>query len=281
MLAYIEILRPLNGIMAVVAVVVASLIAGAPFNPLHIGIIFAALVVFLQTGAGMAINDYFDREIDRLNKPLRPIPSRRISPANAKIYAGALFALSLAFAWLINVYAFALAAFNVIVLRLYARNLKKTPYGHFVVSYLVAAVYIFASLITEKVSALILILSALAFLANAGREIAKGIEDLKADKKMKAKTFEVEYGKEKAAMVGISLTALAILLSPVPLWFGLKFNYIFVIAVADVIFLYCAYLLYRSRNETLDIAAQTSAGCQKFYKLGMIVALAAFVVGIL
>src|SRR3989338_1279320 len=115
MLAYIEILRPLNALMTIVGVLIGAAIAGVPFNPLHLGLIFAALATFLQLGAGNAINDYFDREIDKINKPLWPIPSGRISPANAKIYAGILFAVSLAFAWLINIYAFVFAAFNFLV----------------------------------------------------------------------------------------------------------------------------------------------------------------------
>ena len=115
MLAYIEILRPINVAMAIAGVVIAAAVAGVPLNPLHLGIIFAAVAAALQLGAGNAINDYFDREIDKIGKPLRPIPSGRISPANAKIYAAALFALSLVFAGMINIYAFLLAAFNIFV----------------------------------------------------------------------------------------------------------------------------------------------------------------------
>ncbi len=281
MFAYLEILRPVNGLMAVLAVLVGAAVAGVPLSPLHAGIIFAALAVFLQSGAGMVNNDYFDLEIDKINKPLRPIPSGRVSPRNAKIYAGGLFALSLIFAYLINFYALGLAAFNVAVTYLYSSYFKRTPYGHLIVSYLVGSVYIFASLITEKIPAVILILSGLAFFVNFAREIAKGIEDLKADKKLGAKTLEVEWGKEKAAVAGIALTAIGILLSPLPIYFGIKFNYVYLAAAADLIFLYCAYLLWKTREQTLLEAETTGSEAQKFFKIGMIVALAAFVVGIL
>ena len=281
MIAYIEILRPANGIMAIAAVVVAAAVAGVSFNPLHAGIILAALATFFQLGAGNVINDYFDRDIDKINKPLRAIPSRRISPANAKIYAGGLFALSLIFAWLINFYAFGFAAFNYLVSYFYSANMKKTWLGHFVVSYLVASPAIFAALITESVPAANLILFGLIFLINTGREIAKGIEDFRGDKKFKAKTLEIDFGKEKAAAVGIAFTLAGILLSPAPIYFGLKFNYIYTIAFADLIFAYCCYLLWKTREETLEIAEKTCAAAQKFYKIGMIVALVAFVVGIL
>ncbi len=48
--------------------------------------------------AGMALNDYADREIDAVERPSRPIPSGRISPEFALGFAGALTAGSLALA---------------------------------------------------------------------------------------------------------------------------------------------------------------------------------------
>ncbi|HLE07470.1 MAG TPA: geranylgeranylglycerol-phosphate geranylgeranyltransferase [archaeon] len=283
MFAYIEILRPVNAVMTVVGVIVAAAIAGVPFNPLHAGIIFAALATFLQLGAGNTINDYFDREIDKTNKPLRPIPSGRISPQNAKIYAGILFAVSLALAWLMNIYAFAFAVFSLIVSYFYSANLKKTWLGHFVVSYLVASPAIFAALITESVPATNLLLFGLIFLINTGREVAKGIEDFKGDKKFHAHTLEIESGIERAAVVGIVFTLAGILLSPLPTVYGMRINtnYIYVIIVADIIFLYCAHLLFKSRKETLDEAAKIGARAQKFFKIGMAMAMVAFVAGIL
>lgn len=281
MLAYIEILRPINAVMAVAGVVIAAAVAGVPFNPLHLGIIFAAVAAALQLGAGNVINDYFDRDIDKINKPLRPIPSGRISPANAKIYAGILFAASLIFAGLINIYALALAAFNIFVSCIYSAHFKKTPYGHFVVSYMIGSMPIFASLITEKIPPVIFLLAAMNFFANLMREVAKGVEDMRADKKLGAQTLEIEFGKEKAAVVGIGAAAVGIILSPLPIYFGLNFNYIYAIAAADLVFAYCAYLLWKSRKETLLEAETTGASCQKFSKLGMIISLVAFAVGIL
>ena len=281
MLAYIEILRPLNGLMAVLAVIVGAAVAGVPFNPLYLGIIFAAVAVFLQTGAGMVLNDYFDLDIDKINKPLRPIPSKRISPANAKIYAAVLFVASLVFAYLVNFYALGLSLFNIFVTYIYSASLKRTSLGHFAASYLVASIYIFAALIIGNISAAVLLLSALAFFVNFGREVAKGIEDFRGDKKFRAKTFEIEFGIPTAALAGIAFTIVAILLSPLPIYFGLKINYIYFAAAADLIFAYCCFFLWKSREETLEDSAKTGSRAQMFYKIGMVVALVAFAVGIL
>ena len=68
---YIEILRPVNAVMAVITVILMALIAGR----FDVDVLLACVVVFTATGAGNVINDYFDHEIDRVNRPSRPIPS--------------------------------------------------------------------------------------------------------------------------------------------------------------------------------------------------------------
>ena len=40
---------------------------------------------FMLTAASMAINDYYDREIDAINEPNRPIPSGLNTPKEALV----------------------------------------------------------------------------------------------------------------------------------------------------------------------------------------------------
>ena len=49
---------------------------------------------------GMVWNDYFDRELDRRERPERPIPSGKISPGRAALCGGLLVAGGVAFAFL-------------------------------------------------------------------------------------------------------------------------------------------------------------------------------------
>ena len=51
------------------------------------GLVAASSCLYL---AGMALNDYADREVDAVERPGRPIPSGRVSPAFALGLAGAL-----------------------------------------------------------------------------------------------------------------------------------------------------------------------------------------------
>ena len=79
-----ELIRWANCAMAGSAAVAGTLIAYLALpETIQVQIIhepfIVFLVVFFITGAGNAINDYFDLEIDRVNRPRRPIPSGRMS----------------------------------------------------------------------------------------------------------------------------------------------------------------------------------------------------------
>ena len=63
MLSYVKLLRPLNGLMSVIAVWIGALLAGADIIP-GMKIIYGFVAVFLVSGAGMVVNDIFDINID-------------------------------------------------------------------------------------------------------------------------------------------------------------------------------------------------------------------------
>ena len=127
--------------MAAAAAIVGLAIAGG-LEPLAAALIF--LTVFLITGAGNAINDYYDREIDAINRPKRPIPSGRISARAAFYYSLVLFAVGCLCAGLVNQICLEVAAFNSVLLFLYARNLKATPLaGNICVAFLTGSAFLF------------------------------------------------------------------------------------------------------------------------------------------
>ena len=88
--SYIEIIRPGNVVMAVIAVVLVAIVADSYTIPVLLGM----LSVFFAISGGNVINDVFDYKIDSINRPDRPIPSGRISLENARKYAYLLFILS-------------------------------------------------------------------------------------------------------------------------------------------------------------------------------------------
>ncbi|MGW0422813.1 SCO3242 family prenyltransferase [Streptomyces sp. NPDC003015] len=71
--------------------------AGRPLCPATLGTVASSACLYW---AGMALNDYADRDLDAVERPERPIPSGQISPAAALAAAGALTATGLGLALL-------------------------------------------------------------------------------------------------------------------------------------------------------------------------------------
>ena len=80
----LRLIRPANCFMMGFAVFVGIILAHSVFsNVLLLKIIFGFCTGFFLTGAAMIINDYFDRKIDAINEPSRPIPAGLVSPNEA------------------------------------------------------------------------------------------------------------------------------------------------------------------------------------------------------
>ena len=78
--AYIQLSRPVNVLMAFAAVPVGCWIAGARIGD-AVQVFLAALSVAFVAASANAINDVFDMEIDRINKPYAPAAQQFTSTA--------------------------------------------------------------------------------------------------------------------------------------------------------------------------------------------------------
>ena len=84
----LELARPGNAVAAGVLTFTGALIPSGAFlgpgAPDELRAVAAAVIATVAaTGAGNAINDYFDREIDRINRPDRPLPRGAVTPREA------------------------------------------------------------------------------------------------------------------------------------------------------------------------------------------------------
>ena len=192
--AYVELLRPNNGILAVLGIILGYIVA-ASFTAGSVQIIFAIIVAFLINGAGNVINDYFDHKIDEINRPRGPIPSGRASRGNVLVYFIVLIAVGIVLSYLVSVYFFYLAIINSIVSFVYSWKLKGTPLiGNITVSWLAASTFLGGALILYSFYSIpypVVILASIAFLATLSREIFKDAEDVEGDKKFGAKTLPI------------------------------------------------------------------------------------------
>ena len=233
---YFEIIRPITSFLAALGAVIGAIISGLPFSIFYFLIFF---VLFLLSSAGMVINDYYDIEIDKINAPQRPLPSGRIKREDAFIFGLFLFTLGILLSAFLNIYCFLLAIINSLLEFLYAKHFKKGfLFGNILVSFFTASTFLFGAFLTFDFK-IIWVLSLMAFLANMGREIYKGIEDIKGDKKLKLETLPIISGKRSAKEIAQGFIALAVVLSPLPYLSGLLNSlYLRIVSISNILFLY-------------------------------------------
>lgn len=267
----LELIRYRNCAMAGLAAVIGGFIAySAAQGPLILLPVF--LTVFVVTGAGNAINDYFDAGIDAINRPDRPIPSGRITKESAYTFSIALFAAGVIISYFIGTIPFFIAAFNSLLLYFYAFSLKRKVFvGNLSVAYLTGSTLLFGgAAFGEKGIEITLVLFFLSMLATLAREIVKAIEDVEGDRKEGASTLPIRIGEKRSAYVACTFGILAVILSPLPYLMNL-FNapYLYVVGIADALFLYAVVLILK----------KNPSASSKFFKIAMFFALLAFIAG--
>lgn len=240
--AFIRLIRPANCVMVGFAVIVGAALARKELLVQQLqNLLLGFSTAFLLTGAAMAINDYYDREIDAINEPKRPIPSGAVAPNEALVFAFILTFIGFAAAiltysvpnWQCLLTAFA----SWVIVILYVTKGKKTGLlGNLMVSACVAVPFIYGSFVVGRGILLTTsIFVAIAFLSNTGREITKGIVDVQGDKKNNIRTIAVLYGEQKAAIVAAAFYLSAVSLTPLPLlWRIVSFWFLPFVVLADM-----------------------------------------------
>lgn len=228
LLATIQILRPHN--MLAAAACVASgyaLSGGSDLGAIAAPLLFTALV----TGLGNLINDFYDRDIDRVNKPSRPIPSGRLTPRYVgRLYLGGSLLTVVAMIRILHGPVFFIVLSWQILLYIYARAGKRIFFaGGVLVASIAASAFFAGTAVTTRLSAAIFP-AGFAFLLVLGRELLKGAEDVDGDRMAGASTPAVRYGVDATVRWGCALLMLCVLAVPLP---GLLGHYprIYVIAM--------------------------------------------------
>lgn len=285
MRTYLELMRYGNCLMAGFAALIGVAIAyniltgdlptssyhPGPFPFSSAGLVF--LVVFLVSGAGNAINDYFDVEIDTINRPDRPIPSGRVGTKEALYLSLFLFALGSVLGFLINPVCGLIALFNSLLLIFYAKTLKGTPFfGNLSIGYLTGSTFLFgASVFGTQGLEVLSVLFLLAALAITAREVVKDIEDMEGDEKGGADTLPIRIGAKQAGYLAAGIGFLAVILSPLPYLLGiLGTRFLYLVILADLGFFAAIFQLLAKNNPTKS---------SKFFKLAMLFALISFLAG--
>lgn len=250
---FVRLMRPLNCGMMGFAVFVGVLLASPQqLYSNWLEILFGFLTGFLLCAAAMTINDYYDRTIDAINEPARPIPSGTVSSQQALVFVGVLSAIGLAFALFISPLGLVVATISLLITGIYLTVGKRSGLpGNFLVSACVAIPFIYGSIIVvDAVNLNVLFFASMAFLANTGREITKGIVDVKGDSVENVQTLAVRYGERPAAITAAIFYVAAVALTPVTWFLGLvSVWFIPFVVVTDIGLIACAILLIKDNSR--------------------------------
>ena len=267
---FLRLFRFGNGVMGILGVVIGAFIAvGFDIGDHVLNLIISSAVVLAFMAGGNSLNDYIDREIDRTAHPERPLPTGEIAPRTAlAIGISGLAAAPLLSVLMMSVIVTAIVAVAAALMVSYELFLKQRGFvGNVVIAVLTGMIFLFGGAVVDNVEGN-LIIAAMAALVSVGREIAKDIQDMGSDEGRK--TLPMMIGVKRAAAVAAAFFILGPVLSIWPLADGM-FGWLYcVVFAADAIFIYSAFIIFRRADVS-----------QKTAKFAMLIALIAFVLGVI
>ena len=259
------------------AVIVGSVLSRS--NSLSIllpNLLYGFITGFTLTAGSMAANDYYDREIDSVNEPNRPIPSGGIQPKEALAFASILALVGFGAAFLTSSLSLVIAVVSWAIFMAYTTVGKRTGLlGNFLVSACVSIPFVYGSVVaTDAIQLTVLFFVLMVFLSNTGREIMKGIVDIEGDRRQNVKTMAVRFGSKTAAVSAAAFYISATLLSPIPLLLDLvSFWFIPLVAITDI-------GLWASSLALLkDHSRESARRIKRIVLMSFLIGLLAFLVG--
>jgi geranylgeranylglycerol-phosphate geranylgeranyltransferase len=244
---YIQLTRPINLLIAFVSIFMGGFVTGS-IQPLA-RLLFACLSgTFIAAGAN-AVNDFYDLEIDRINRPKRPLPSGRISPTHAHVFSIVLFILGIVFSVFIHMAGTIIAISSSVLLYLYSLRLKRTVlWGNITVATITGMAFVYGGMAVGR-TRVAMVVGVFAFFYHGAREIIKDVEDIEGDQAQGISTLPIRYGV-KSALVWITIALIILIgLTFIPYVLGIFSVYYLVIVVVGVDFFLVYVLMSMWRNS--------------------------------
>jgi len=203
---HIKLLRPLNVFTSGLAMVIGSGILGTFNNTGTLLLVMAVVMCF--AGAANALNDVVDYEIDKINRPMRPLPSGFVKKRTALFISILLFSMgTLACLELSEAAKVIGIVIALPFMVLYSKYLKGMPLiGNMIVAFILGLSFLFCGAAFNNMSPM-WIPMILAFGLTLVRELVKDIADMEGDQSAGLKTFPITAGIEKSIQLSIFLSA--------------------------------------------------------------------------
>lgn len=172
----------------------------------------AALSYFCVSASGFAINDYFDVDIDAINKPYRPIPAGILSRQAALLWFAVALGGAVVLALLVN-RSFAIVTIsNALLVAAYSAFLKRRGglLANVLMGIYVALLVLSGVLALGAPSPQVLLTCAALAVYMIGNQIIMCIEDVRGDQALGARTLPITIGIPRSLAVALTLMAIGL-----------------------------------------------------------------------
>lgn len=235
---YYELTKPKIWYLLVFTAFASALTASLLFNVYVPPLTWILIIGGVAAGSAAAdtLTSYNDRDIDAIMErtKARPIPSGRISPKNALMFGLILAVISLVFAWLINIWAFALMIFglfdNIIV---YSKWLKRRSQTNIILGGFsggAPALIGYVAVTTQNIE-IGLVMAGLVFLWIPTHIWSLALHVKKDYTKARIPMLPVISGEKRSVRIIAGTTLMMVVFSVLPFFFG-QFGLIYLITAS-------------------------------------------------
>ena len=188
-----QILRPLNMILCLLAVLIAAFLTGGLLSEL---LPYTILTVLCFSGASNILNDVLDVNIDMVNRPDRVLPSGRLKILDALILMGVLYGVGILACTYLQPLGRKIALITVLpLLVLYTPLFKRLPFiGNILVGSILGLVFVFTEGAIHGNADKMWTPFFLATALSSIRELTKDGADMAGDSTANLKTFPQKFG---------------------------------------------------------------------------------------
>jgi len=267
--AFVDLARPFTLVAPALGFVSggATAIGAHPREPWSAGLIVAPLIGSIMAAVlnagNNALNQIYDLDIDRVNKPRRPLPSGRLSIRDAWVFTAITYVVALVLAWLVaplgNHECFWLVAIAVVCTLIYSvpplRTKRLGIWANVTIAIPRGVLLKVAGWSSVKTIAGIepWYIGAIFGLFLLGATTTKDFADMEGDRRGGCRTLPIQYGVSRAAWMISPSFVVPFLMIPVGAWIHVltgNFWLLQILGVAMTAYgVYVCYLMLRRPEE--------------------------------
>ncbi len=282
--AHLETMRPYTLLWCGLVSLVGACLRYGDIPPIRISLL-VFFIPILGWIAGLYLADYYDRTLDAIQKPHRPIPSGRISAREALIVGGSYAIIGLGLSFLLPPINIVLVFIAGILVLSYAKLTKAEGLlGNFnrgamtVITFLFG---VFSITTTSQIPVSLLLLSLVFFFHDTNSNIIGAIRDVHGDKTGGYATTPVKYGIRLTLIISVTLSSIYLLLTTGVISFStlvLYPTYFLLLFSIGILILCLMYLILFTSVNTLT--RKQSLYAHELFVAERIIFSSAFIVGI-